>query len=408
MILSAKADSGVKPLLMSIQDRYGLEALINAAGFPTIVGANVAAPEVIEAVRQALAVNVEIDELQRRACQVIAQTTGAEAGCVTSSCSSAVSIAVAAAMTGPDFGRIQQLPDTTGMANEVILQAAHDINFGAPISQMVRLAGARVVRIGSANHAGVFQLASAFTPPTAAVLFVVSGAIQPEAQLLSLEQCVAEAGPRRIPVIVDAAAEPDLRPYLRSGADLVVASGHKAIGAPTSGLICGRKALVRACYLQNWGIGRAMKVGKEGIVGLMAALELWAKRDPAAERARLDQMAAIFDQRLSGRADLRPQRETNPRQLTLRVDHASGLTARRLANLLREGHPPIWPSDATDSRGAGFVLVDLARLSPQECRQICERIVAIAQGPPEARQPAEDLPYHDLYRSCQRLLRWPD
>jgi len=69
----------------------------------------------------------------------------------------------------------------------------------------------------------------------------------------------------------------------------VVASGHKVLGAPTSGLICGRKSLVRACYLQNWGIGRAMKVGKEGIVGLMAALEAWATRDAStSDRAKVE------------------------------------------------------------------------------------------------------------------------
>src|SRR5262249_50706550 len=261
--------------IMSIREKYGLEPLINATGFPTIVGANVAAPEVIAAVAEVLAMNVEIDELQRRACAVIARITGAEAGCVTSSCSSAISIAVAAAMTGADLGRVMQLPDTTGMPNEVILQKAHDLNFGAQISQMARLSGARVAEIGTANHADLFHLTAAITPRTAAVLFVVSGAVNLEAHLVSLEECVEEGARRGVPVIVDAAAQADVRPFVASGADLVIASGHKVIGAPTSGLICGRKNLVRACYLQNWGIGRAMKVGKEGIVGLMAALEVW-------------------------------------------------------------------------------------------------------------------------------------
>ena len=161
---------------MSIREKYHLEALINATGFPTIIGANVAAPEVIEAVGEALAINVEIDELHRRACAVIARATGAEAGCVTSSCSSAISIAAAAAMVGADLGRVAQLPDTTGMPNEVILQKGHDVNFGAMVSQRVRLSGARVVEIGSANHADRFRLASALNPRTAGILFVVSGA----------------------------------------------------------------------------------------------------------------------------------------------------------------------------------------------------------------------------------------
>ena len=394
---------------MSIREKYELEPLINATGFPTIVGANVAAPEVIEAVAEALSMNVEIDELQRRACAVIADITGAEAGCVTSSCSSAISIAVAAVMTGADLGRIMQLPDTTGMPNEVILQKAHDVNFGAQVSQMVRLSGARVVEIGTANHADLFHLTSSISPRTAAILFVESGAVNPEAHLLSLEQCVAEGGRRGIPVVADVAAQPDVRPFLRAGADLVIASGHKVIGAPTSGLICGRKSLVRACYLQNWGIGRAMKVGKEGIVGLMAALEVWSRRDPLAECQRLARIADVFTSRLERCSAVRVERGRAEHRLALRLDHAAaGLTAQGLANLLREGRPPIWVQDAVDGPGSGTVTVDLRRLTPEEAAGICNRLQEILEAPPERKRPLEDVPYHDLYRSLDRLLRWPD
>ncbi len=394
---------------MSIRKKYQLEPLINATGFPTIVGANVAAPEVIEAVAEALAINLEIDELQRRACAVIARITGAEAGCVTSSCSSAIAISVAAAMTGPDLGRIMQLPDAAGLSDEVILQKAHDVNFGAQISQMVRLSGARVVEIGTANHADLFHLTSAITPQTAALLFVVSGAVNPEAHLLSLEQCVAEAARHGFPVIVDAAAQPDVRPFLRAGADLVVASGHKVLGAPTSGLICGRKALVRACYLQNWGLGRAMKVGKEGIAGLMAALELWAQRDAPAECRRLAEMADLFVARLERPPALRVEKGKQEHRVALRIDHAAArLTAQSLANLLREGRPPIWVQDAVDASEAGTLVLDLRRLSLAEAGVVCDRVVEVLEAPSERQRPAEDVPYHDLYRSPARLLQWPD
>ena len=389
---------------MSIRDRYQLEPLINATGYPTIVGANVAAPEVIEAVSEALSINVEIDELQRRACQVIARLTGAEAGCVTSSCSSGISIAVAAAMTGADLGRILQLPDAAGMRHEVLLQKAHNVNFGAEISQMVRLAGARLVEIGSAYHADLFHLEAACSDRTAALLYVVSGAVHPEAHLLSLEQCVEEGRRRGLPVLVDAAAEPDVRPYLGVGADLVLASGHKVIGGPTSGLICGRKELVRACYLQNWGIGRAMKIGKEGIVGLMAALELWAKRDAPAQCRRLIELGDTLEAGLAGCPALTVERPGPEHRLVVRIDHAAaGTTARQLANVLREGRPSIWARDASDRAGSGTLVLDLRRLSLGEAAAVGARILESL-----GRQPAEDVPYHDLYRSRERLLRWPD
>ncbi len=394
---------------MSIREKYGLEPLINATGFPTLVGANVAAPEVIAAVAETLAMNLEIDELQRRASAVIARITGAEAGCVTSSCSSAIAIGVAAAMTGADLGRIMQLPDATGMPDEVVIQKAHDVNFGAQISQMVRLSGARVVEIGTANHVDLFHLTAAITARTAAILFVVSGAVSPEAHLLSLEQCVAEGSRRGIPVIVDVAAQPDVRPFVSTGADLIIASGHKVIGAPTSGLICGRKDLVRACYLQNWGIGRAMKVGKEGIVGLMAALEVWSRRDAALECGRLAEIADVICAGIEHCSGVSAERARQEYRLALRVDHAAaGLTAQALANLLREGRPAIWVQDAVDSKAEGTVVLDLRRLDREEAAVVCNRILEIVEGPPDGKQPREDVPYHDLYRSKERLLRWPD
>jgi D-glucosaminate-6-phosphate ammonia-lyase len=378
----------------SIRERYRLERLINATGYPTIVGANVCAPEVIEAVAEALAMNVEIDELQRRACEVIARTTGAEAGCVTSSCSSAIAIGVAAAMTGADLARVVQLPDTTGLADEVILQKAHDVNFGGEISQMVRLTGARVVEIGTANHCDTYHLAAALSGRTAAILYVVSGVVNPEGHLLELEQCVG----RGVPVIVDVAAQPNVRPYLQAGADLVVASGHKVLGAPTSGLICGRKELVRACYLQNWGIGRAMKVGKEGIVGLMVALERWAAGDWEKEGRRLVELGDCLERGLAGVGGVTVVRGGRPHRVEVRVE---GRTAQSLANVLREGTPAIWVQDAL----GGTMVVDLRRLSAEEVGVIVERV---GEAVMEKREPQEDGPYHDLYRSRERLLRWPD
>ena len=87
-----------------------------------------------------------------------------------------------------------------------------------------------------------------------------------------------------MPVIVDAASEYDLRGFVAAGADIAIYSAHKFLGGLTAGIVAGRKDLVRAAYLQNGGIGRGMKVGKEGIVGAIAALEAWAQRDHAAHR----------------------------------------------------------------------------------------------------------------------------
>jgi uncharacterized pyridoxal phosphate-dependent enzyme len=376
---------------MTFFERHNVRLIVNAIGTSTIVGANVAPPEVIAAAAEALGANCEIDELQRAACRAIAQATGAEAGCVTSSASSGIAIATAACMTGPDLSKIWRLPDSEGLANEVVLQQAHDVNFGAPISQMVRLPGARVMRIGTANHCDAFHLRGALSPRTAAVLYVVNGAVSSAADLLPLEQCVALASAASVPVIVDAAAETDVRPFLQAGASIVISSGHKAMGAPTSGLLCGRKELIRACYLQNWGIGRAMKVGKEGVAGLIAAVERWYSRDPNAETDRYAAVTAIFA------AKLEVHQTDAPHRIRIVVTRE----ARHIANLLREGDPPIWLNDAT---GRTLVL-DLRNLTLEDAAEAAERILRAMNSKDT---PAEDVPYHDLYWSEARLLRWPD
>jgi L-seryl-tRNA(Ser) seleniumtransferase len=376
---------------MTFFERHKVRLVVNALGTSTIVGANVAPPEVIAAASEALAANCEIDELQRAACRAIALATGAEAGCVTSSASSGIAIATAACMTGPDLAKISRLPDTEGLANEVLLQQAHDVNFGVPISQMVRLAGARVLRLGTANHCDTFHLRGALSPRTAAVLYVVNGAVSYAADLIPLAQCVAIASASSVPVIVDAAAETDVRPFLQAGASIVISSGHKAMGAPTSGLLCGRKELIRACYLQNWGIGRAMKVGKEGIAGLMAAVERWYGHGPNSETERYDAVAALFAAKL----------EVQPGDAPHRIRIPVTREARHIANLLREGDPPIWVNDAT---GRTLVL-DLRNITLADAAQAAERILSAMKS---KESPIEDVPYHDLYWSEARLLRWPD
>ena len=388
----------------SFLTRHGIRRVLNAIGAPTIVGANVTAPEVISVVDELLRVNVEIDDLQRAASRVIARWTGAESGCVTSSCSAGLAVTAAAAMTGTDLAKIGQLPDTAELPNEIVLQAAHDVNFGAQISQTIRLTGARPVLIGTANHCDSFHLRGALGEQTAAVLFVVTGAVNPDGDYLSLEQCVGIAGSRGVPVIVDAAAELDVRPFVNAGASLVITSGHKMMGAPTSGMICGRKELIRACYLQNWGIGRAMKVGKEGIAGCMAAVERWYSRDEQADARRFDQLAEVFSRSLAVRHIAGASR--------LEIDTApvaGQITARQLANLLREGDPPVWVADASDEAsddaGESSITLDLRVMDQADAEAIA---AAIAEALADPKPPSDDVPYHDLYVSEEKLLRWPD
>jgi L-seryl-tRNA(Ser) seleniumtransferase len=383
----------------SFLEAHGLKRVLNAIGMPTITGANVVAPEVRAVVDEALSVNVEIDELQRAACRVIAAATGAEAGCVTSSCSSGLAIMTAAAMTGADLWKITQLPDTNGMRDEVIMPLGHDVNFGGEISQMVRLTGARLKRVGTANHCDGFHIRGALGSRTAAVLYVVNAAVNQKGWYPTIEECAELAAEHDVPVCVDAAGEPDVRAFVRAGAALVVTSAHKMMGAPTAGMICGQKNLVRACYLQNWGIGRAMKVGKEGIAGCIAAVESWYGRDLNAERKCFARRAAILEKHVAVIRGSRLDR------VDVEIPVSTHLSARQFANLLREGDPPVWVRDADDSHGSRHISLSLRVMDEADADAI-GRTIADALAHPKP--PLEDVPYHDLYWSEARLLRWPE
>ena len=271
----------------NIYQRLGLQAVINGAGKMTALGGTAQGDEVAAAQAEAARWHVDLQALRDRAGERIAHHTGAEAACVTTGAAAGIAIAVAGCITGTHLDRVVRLPDSTGLVNRVLLQAGHDVHFGAAVTQMIRLGGGRPVTLGWANLVPRELLDTALDDAggTAALVYVQSHHSIQE-QMIPLADCVRACHGRNVPVIVDAAAEEDLQRYISAGADLVTYSGGKAIGGPTAGFICGRRDLIAACELQSRGIARAMKVGKEQIAGLLVALDIYAARDQAAEHAR--------------------------------------------------------------------------------------------------------------------------
>lgn len=301
---------------MDLFARLGLRRVINAAGKMTYLGASAVEPEVVQALADAAQGYVEMDRLMDRAGEFVAQAAGAEAGMVTSCAAAGIAIGVAATITGTNLTRVHQVPWVETSRRKVVIQRGHAIDFGAPILQMIRLAGGEPVEVGSVNATKRTELEGALGEEVAAVLYAVSHhAVQDG--MLPLPEVVDAAQAAGIPVVVDAAAEVDLQKFIATGADLVVYSGHKAIGGPTSGLIAGRSPLIAACRMQNQGIGRTMKIGKEGIIGLLAALERYQHQgaDGMGESTR-----ALAD------------------SLVLALQGVPGLTVRAV----KDGTRPIW------------------------------------------------------------------
>ncbi|HVL71408.1 MAG TPA: hypothetical protein VM434_05920 [Beijerinckiaceae bacterium] len=391
-----------------IRPALGLRPIVNVSGTMTALGASIAVPEVVEAVSRILPEFVEVNDLQRLASRTIARLTGAEAGYVTACASAGMTLSIAGCMTGPDLARIEQLPDASGMKDEVAILTGHLVGYGAPVEQAIRLAGAKPVPVGQVTSARAYQLEGRLTDRTAAALYVVSHHAVQYGQIPLDEFCRICDG-RGVPVIVDAASEYDLRGFLAAGAALAVYSAHKFLGGPTAGIVAGRKDLVRAAFLQNMGIGRAMKVGKEGILGTIAALEAWEKRDHAALRERERGHLALWLDRLAGLPGLHvrivPDPTGNPLdRLEVEVDaEAAGTNAATLARALAQGDPPVIVRDHEASMGRFFL--DPCNLHPGEAEVVATRIVETARairGRPA--EPASAL----SRRRFETLQRWPD
>jgi L-seryl-tRNA(Ser) seleniumtransferase len=384
--------------------RYGLSHLVNASGTETVFGASPVSPEVVAAMAAILPHSVDMAELQTAASRVIARVTGAEAGFVTGCSSAGIVIAAAASMTGLDLGCIERLPDTTGMRNEVLIQKGHVVNYGSSITGDLRLSGARVIEIGAAAEAGLYQLEAALSANTAAAVYVISHHCV-QTGMIALAPFAAACHDAGVPVIVDAAAEYGWRGFLEAGADLVIFSAQKAIGGPTAGVIAGRRELVRACYAQQRGIGRPLKAGKEAVMGTIAALERWASLDHGAVEAAVEARAQLALSRLAELPGLRAsvvRDETgNPfSRVFLALDAAAtGLAAHDLARALARGAPRILLRSLYADRG--ILQMDIRRMDDATLEMVCGRIAAVLRSPPvpaPAAAPAD--------QSAAAVLRW--
>ena len=394
-----------------IRRRLGLRPIINVSGTMTALGASIVVPEAVRAVTDILPEFVEITDLQRKASAVIARATGAEAGFVTACASAGITLSVAACMTGADLGRIEQLPDAAGMKNEVVIQLGHMVGYGAPVEQAIRLAGATVIPVGQATEVRAYQLAHRLGERTAAAVYVVSHHCVGYGQL-PLAQFAELCHARGVPVLADLASEYDLRGFLAAGADVAIYSAHKFLGGPTAGIVAGPKALVRSAFLQNFGIGRGMKVGKEGIIGAIAVLEAWVRRDHAGVRTAEAGYLALWRNRLDGRpgvtAAVEPDPTNNPLdRLKVSVDPAQAhITAWELADALAAGDPPVIVRDHEVEHG--FFYLDPCNLHPGEAEIVADRLLAeLASARARGNARGETVAGRKAAR-FERLLRWPD
>jgi D-glucosaminate-6-phosphate ammonia-lyase len=259
----------------------GVRPFINCASVRTAHSGSLMLPEVKAAMAEASRQFVNLDELMEAAGRRIAELTGAPLGIVTCGSAAALTLATAACVAGNDPVKMVRLPFTDGWTNRVIMLKNQRFAY----DQAIRMVGTHIVEIDS-----IAELEAALAEPVAMVAILGT---HEASSTVRLEDIVSRTLPLGIPILVDAASEHIERPspYLARGADMVIYSGGKFLRGPqTSGLLLGRKDLIQAAWRNaspHQAFARGMKVSKEDIVGLLAALEVWFEhRDPAVELAR--------------------------------------------------------------------------------------------------------------------------
>lgn len=370
----------------TVYERIGVRPLINCKGTFTILSGSLTLPQVKAAMDEASRYYVHIDELMEAAGRRLAELTGAEWGMVTAGCSAAETIATCACIAGSDPEKIQRLPDLAGMKDEVVIPGYSRNVY----DQAVRMVGVRMVEVNTLD-----ELRSALGPRTAMIYVLAC----PEDQgPLGLEVLAAEAAKRNVPVFVDAAAE-NLTPevHFSRGADLVGYSGGKALRGPQcAGLLLGREELVRAAWVNSaphHGFCRSLKVGKEEVVGMLAAVEAWYERDHAGEwRTWEAWLAAIASQvtKVPGiRTAVKPPAGLSNHAPQLDISWNSGalgIGGRDVESLLWTTDPRIVPAWARGSHrdrdGESSIGIMPWMMQPGDAETVGNRLRQILTSPP--------------------------
>ena len=371
---------GGTPDGQSIYQAIGVEPIINCRGTFTIIGGSVERPEVLAAIEEAARHFVQYDELAEGVGRRLAEITGAEWGMIPAGCAAGLKHVTAACVTGGNPEKLIRIPDLTGMVKTQVIVPRYARN---AYDHALRNVGVELVTVETPA-----ELARAIGAKTA-MIYLVAGAESEPGQPLSLETIVEIAKPAGIPVLVDAAAENLTIPclHLERGADVVAYSGGKAICGPQgAGLLLGSKKILMSAWQASsphHGPNRDNKVGREDIMGMLAAVEAWVTRDHAAEwqiwLSRLDHIA----QRVSKVQGV----ETHVEQPSGLSNHSPTLVIRwdptrlhisgeAVAEDFARNRPRIAVGSA-DTEGKASIRITPSQMQPGNEQVVAERIVRI-------------------------------
>jgi L-seryl-tRNA(Ser) seleniumtransferase len=384
-----------------VYSSFGVKPFINCTSTYTINGGSAMLPEVIEAMNNAAFYPVNLDELMEGAGKRLAELLQVEAAMVSSGAAGAMTCATLACVAGGDPEKMQQLPDTTGLKNEVVVprwsRSIYD--------HAVRSVGVKMVEVET-----LAELEGAFTKRTAMATGQIN--VANDGNPFTLEQYVAVAHKHGVPVVLDVADRLPLvpNPYLSRGVDLVAYSGGKIIRGPqTAGMLLGRKDLVAAAFLNSaphHAFARAMKVSKEEIVGMVKAIELLrtGKRNRDAEDEEWRAWFRYIGERVgkvpgvTSRIIEPKDKAYYPTMMVMWDPKKIGITAGEVGKALLEGEPRIMThAGLMEGNEASEMLLRPAAMWPGEYKEVAERLYEVLSKAPAPREkkplqaPASDV-----------------
>src|SRR5882762_7972411 len=370
--MAAKTTSLSASSPSSLYASLGVKPVINGVGVVTVLGGSIMPPEVIRAMEEGSRFFVSLPDLEKKVGARIAELLQAPAAMVTCGAASAIAVGTAACLSQGDPAKLRQLPNREGIRFEVIQQKSHRSGY----EHQMELCGAKIVTVETRQ-----ELDAAINEKTGMMFFLNKG--EPDGAIKS-EEFVKIGKERGVPTMNDAASDAtpkeNLWKYTRQGFDLVIFSGGKALRGPqASGLLLGRKDLIEAslpAMSPFGGIGRGMKVGKEELCGLLAAVERYLNVDHEAEFRELDARVASIRGALKGIAGVQTDRHIPvianevPHVMVEWDESARGPSSQQVSDKLLAGDPPIH----VQRPGKGQLLISVWMMRGDEPKVVGRRL----------------------------------
>lgn len=365
---------------MDYYKKYDLKRVINASGKMTILGVSKYLDEALEAQTFAGQHFFEMEQLAENVGSYIAELIGAEDAHIVSSASAGIAQSVAAVIGAGSLYHLYHPYSEKISKREIILPKGHNVDYGTSVEVMIEVGGGQVVEAGYANMCTSTHIEEMMTDQTAAVLYVKSHHTV-QKSMLTVKEAAEMAHKHHLPLIVDAAAEQDVFKYINDGADLVIYSGAKAFEGTSSGLVAGKAQLIEWVRLQSKGIGRAMKIGKENILGLAAAIEAYLEKgsepgeqmkkrlQPLIENLKeIKGVTASIVQDSAGRDIYRAE---------VKIGDEILLSAKEVIRELKAGNPAIYTREYRANNG--IIEFDIRSVGDEEMSVISRRMNEIVE-----------------------------